>query len=91
MCACVLFFLLTSPVYPKMHCIIYMFMSTFLLAHLTKITVTLCRKISHKKKVFHTGPSLFYSSKMKFSLTFVLLGYSVTTDYNYFYFFKVNK
>ena len=50
---CVLFFLLNSPVYPKMHCIIYMFMSTFLLAHLTKITVTLCRKISHKKSFSH--------------------------------------
>ena len=74
---CVLFCLLTSPVYPKMHYVIFMFMSTFLLAHLTKITVTLCRKISHKINVFHTRPSLFYSSKMKFSLMFVLLGYSV--------------
>ena len=45
-CMCVLFCLLTSP---KMHYIIYMFMSTFLLAHLTKITVTLCRKISRTK------------------------------------------
>ena len=63
MCACVLFFLLTSPVYPKMYCIIYMFMSTFLLAHLTKITVTLCRKISHKKKFF--TPDLHCSTVQK--------------------------
>ena len=75
---CVLFCLPTSPVYSKMHCIIYMFMSTFLLAHLTKITINLCRQISlTKQKVFYTRPSLFCSSKMKFSLTFVLLGYSV--------------
>ena len=59
---CVLFFLLTSPVYPKMHCVIYMFMSTFLLAHLTKITVTLCRKIFlTKKKLFHTRCSIVFT------------------------------
>ena len=54
MCAssvCVLFCL---PVYPKMHYIIYMFISTFLLAHLTKITVTLYRKISRTQKKFFT-------------------------------------
>ena len=66
MCACVLFCLPTSSVYSKMHCIIYMFMSTFLLAHFTKITINLCRQISlAKKKVFTPDrPSLFCSSKM---------------------------